>query len=309
MCVKKQKQIRIIGRSSNSPPLFEFLLFSLVLWYVRQNLIWYLRVFRASTNMYYKSFSTILTIYGYSPETSYSYFYSNVLLVLSILNLVASFVYFNTAVLNHINITDIITISTTYVLQVTHCVVLAHYVINIGLRDKFYEKLYEFDREIADKSNSKVKRQAEVNLNRKILCGWIISVSFLSMASYSIITDGLLAILWLRALPGLLSIQLKYVHIFFFVELLKQRLEVYSTVLEELINEETITELKICELRKLYTKLIEIMDLINEIFGADLIFMVMHNFLDIIFNIFSIFLAGFYYHAYEEVQGNFLNFL
>ena len=251
--------------------------------------------------MFYKSFSGILTIYGYLPQTSFSYFYSNMLLVLAILNLIASLVYFEVVKLNDIDLRHIISTSATYILQVAHCAVLANSVKNIGLRNEFYEMLNEFDQEIAKKFNSKADRQAEVYLNRQVLGGWILSVIFISSATYSIVKNDIFVIFWLRALPGILSIQLKYINIFFFVEQLKQRLVVYTAILDEMITEKTTAEFEIIELKKLYTKLIEIMGLINEIFGSDLIFMVMHNFLDVIFNIYMIFLDGFYSHNYSGV--------
>ena len=253
--------------------------------------------------MFYKSFSRILTIYGYLPQTSFSYFYSNLLLVLAILNLIASFVYFKIAELDYINITDIIATAANYNLQIVHCVVLANSVMNIGIRDKFYERLYEFDKEIADIFNFKVTRQAEVKLNRKILGGWIMSVSFISMATYHIVKDGVLVVLWLRVLPGIFSIQFMYIHIFYFVEQLKQRLVLYADILDDMISEETTTEFKILKMKKLYHKLIEIMDLINEIFGTDLIFIVLLDFLEFIYNIYLIFLDGFYLHDYSAALG------
>ena len=253
--------------------------------------------------MFYKSFSRILTFYGFSPQTSLSHFYANLLLVLSILNFIASFVYFKIAQLTYFNITDIITTSSTYILQLAHCVVLVNSVKNIGLTNKFYESLYEFDREIAVNFDLKVHQQAEVKLNSKILGGWIMSVVGSSLVTYDIIAEGFFLSLWLRVLPGILSIQMKYIHVFFYLELLNQRLEVYATVLDKMINEETTTEYKVLKMKKFYTKLIDIMDLVNKIFGTDLIFLVMHNFLDAIFNIYFIFLNGFYLHEFSDIKG------
>lgn len=260
-------------------------------------------VLNISTKMPYKSFKKILTLYGFSAHTSLLYYYSNLLLVLSILNFGTSLVYFNVIELSNFNITDLIKTAATNILQVTHCVILLCSVRNIGLGDKFSAEIYDFDHQIYVTFHFKIKRQDEIRLNYKLLGGWAISALSMSFATFHVITGGVYISLWFRVLPGILAAQLKYVQIFFHLELLKQRLKVIADVLEKLDNEETIIEFKVAELKKLYTKLMDIMDLINRLFGTDLIFLVIHNFNEIIFNVYLIFLDGCYLHDYSNARG------
>lgn len=242
----------------------------------------------------YWSFFLLLKFYGFSPtKCSYSYFYSTLLLVISLLNLLISLTYYSyPKISEYFNFIELSSLWLFYLLIVEHIVHVSSSLKNCELRKNILLSFEQFDyliyKEFGYRTNFITKKSS---MYKKLFTTYAFTVviTFLTVLDKAKSTSSF-DVYWWKTLIGRVSSYIKCLQITFFVELLRQRLDTIDDILQRLQNLETKKN-HLLVLKSLHFKLYEILGSINECFGCDLVFIVLQFFSLFIINNYWIFLT------------------
>lgn len=233
-------------------------------------------------------FLSFLKIFGLVPKQGQlSYFYSVFLMVLCIINILKLdlFVRINVA-----SITELSNYAAGFLLRLINLVVLASSLLNSRTQDSILFELDQIDSQLklgfsAKSQDLSIKKE----FYAKIIAVFIVFFCMMSVLGF-VWPDGVLDF-WLRVVIARICNNTRLLQIIFYVEQLKVRLKCVNKIMNEIDANDRQLVLKLTIIKNVYSKLYKVLNLINECFSVELVFMFSQCVFALVVNTFWIFLS------------------